>query len=520
MKSPLFFRSLIGFAFLVAGGFVLCAETAVQQVGFPVIIGVNTTFDATSGADDAFPGDGQCETAVGNGVCTLRAAIEEANAHAGSDGIFFDIPTSDSGYSNGTWTIKLSKALPNITDSVNINGPGAGQLIVFNNIQNVVRIFDVTTTGAVNISGLTISGGSIQNGNGAGIQNASTGTVNITNCTLTNNECLFGASFPSGLGGAIYNATTGTVNITSSLLTGNSATDSGGAIFNSSGTVTIATSALRDNTTSITYNSGRTLIGGGGIFSGGTLTVTNSTITNNSSVNGGGIFINGPTTNITGTTVSGNFADAYADNLDGSGGGIYVHGGRLNLANSTISGNSGFGFYASVGGGGIFNYIGNLAVTNSTIANNSVFGPGVFFGGGGISNDSSGSVTVKSTIIAMNSAEVGFDVAGAFTSAGFNLIGKKDGSTGFTAATDKHGTIASPLNPRLDPKGLRSNGGPTQTIALVAGSPAIDKGTSVGLTGTLTTDQRGFARTVDKSGIPNANGGDGTDIGAYEFGSQ
>ena len=109
---------------------------------------------------------------------------------------------------------------------------------------------------------------------------------------------------------------------------------------------------------------------------------------------------------------------------------------------------------------------------------------------------------------------------GVFTSAGFNLIGKKDGSTGFTAATDKKGTIASPLSPKFDPKGLRFNGGPTQTIALLAGSPAIDKGTSVGLTGTLTTDQRGFARKVDNTSITNAGGGDGTDIGAFEFGAQ
>ena len=134
-----------------------------------------------------------------------------------------------------------------------------------------------------------------------------------------------------------------------------------------------------------------------------------------------------------------------------------------------------------------------------------------------------GVANIKSTIVAGNlggtSGEDGQapDVFGTFNSHGFNLIGRKDGSTGFTAATDKKGTIASPLNPKLDPKGLRNNGGPTQTVALVSGSPAIDKGSSVGLTGTLTTDQRGFARTVDKSGVPNATGGDGTDIGAFEL---
>ena len=66
---------------------------------------------------------------------------------------------------------------------------------------------------------------------------------------------------------------------------------------------------------------------------------------------------------------------------------------------------------------------------------------------------------------------------------------------------------------------MRNNGGPTQTIGLQTSSPAVDKGSSVGLTGTLTTDQRGagFARTVDRAPA-NAAGGDGTDIGAFELG--
>ena len=167
-----------------------------------------------------------------------------------------------------------------------------------------------------------------------------------------------------------------------------------------------------------------------------------------------------------------------------------------------------------------------LSLTNSTITAN--FSG---FGGSGVYNDTTTNATanVKSTLIAGNYGGIGIvgststkaiigaspDVNGAFNSGGFNLIGAKDGSTGFTAATDKKGTVASPLNPKLDPKGLRSNGGPTQTIALITGSPAIDKGTSVGLTGTLTTDQRGSPRKVDKS-VGNATGGDGTDIGAFE----
>jgi hypothetical protein len=110
-------------------------------------------------------------------------------------------------------------------------------------------------------------------------------------------------------------------------------------------------------------------------------------------------------------------------------------------------------------------------------------------------------------------------VKGPFTSAGFNLIGKKDGSTGFTAATDQTGTVAAPLDPKLDSNKLQSNGGPTQTISLLLGSPAVDKGTSVGLSGNLTIDQRGsgFPRIFEDSAIGNAAGGDGTDIGAFEL---
>src|SRR5437868_5908836 len=154
MKRPPLFRSLIGFTLLL-GAVALCAATradAAQQAPFPEIFVVNSTGDG----DDAFPGDGQCETAVGNGVCTLRAAIEEANAHAGGDGISFSIPTSQPycDATTGACTIYPTKELPNISDSVNINGPGADKLTVRNITGQQFRIFNVTTTGTVNLTGL------------------------------------------------------------------------------------------------------------------------------------------------------------------------------------------------------------------------------------------------------------------------------------------------------------------------------------------------------------------------------
>src|SRR5205085_11610676 len=136
----------------------------------------------------------------------------------------------------------------------------------------------------------------------------------------------------------------------------------------------------------------------------------------------------------------------------------------------------------------------------------------------GIQKDS-GTVVIKSTLIALNTASVGPDVSGEVTSQGFNLIGKNDFSDGFTASTDQTGTAAAPLDPKFDPAGLRNNGGPTKTIALLSNSPAIDRGMSSSQPNSLPTDQRGtgFARTFDDPSVPNANGGDGTDIGAFEL---
>jgi CSLREA domain-containing protein len=264
---------------------------------------------------------------------------------------------------------------------------------------------------------------------------------------------------------------------------------------------------------SLTLSNGQNAGSGGAIYNpSGTVSVIGCTISGNQAIHGGtaaGIY-NAGTLNVTNSTISGN------QNSTGNGGGIANQGGTTNVTNSTISGNSG-----NANGGGIYNsFGGTVNVTNSTIVGNTAIGTSNGRGGG-ILNDG-GTVTVKNSIVAMNSsATLGPDVLGTFVSAGFNLIGKRDGSAGFTAATDQTGTVASPLDPKMDPTGLRNNGGRTRTIALLRGSPAVDKGTSLGLQGFLTDDQRGsgFPRTFDNPAIPNAAGGDGTDVGAYERGS-
>jgi hypothetical protein len=141
-------------------------------------------------------------------------------------------------------------------------------------------------------------------------------------------------------------------------------------------------------------------------------------------------------------------------------------------------------------------------VTNCTNFGNTASASGPWYGdGGGISNDE-GTLTVANTIVAGNTASnSGPDVSGAVTSLGYNLIGNPSGGSGFVA-TDLQG-----LDPLLGP--LQSNGGPTQTLALLPGSPAIDAGSNALVPAGLATDQRGpgFARFC----------GAAVDIGAFEY---
>jgi hypothetical protein len=361
----------------------------------------------------------------------------------------------------------------------------------------------------------------------------------VTNCTIKTSVGRFwfdqnGNVGPPAPGGGIANRAGGTINITSSTLDQNSA-DLGGGIYNSStGIINVTNSTVSNNSAG----------SGGGIYNIGTITITSSTLDHNNCIGqgnnpgrGGGIYNFAGTVNLTGSTVGPLNYAGYSN-----GGGIFNDdSGTVNVINSTIFFNTadGQGGGGRGNGGGIYNKT-TLNVSNSTIALNVINGGNssspIF--GGGIYNGSTGTATVKSSIIAQNGQVSGsdfgggLDVYGSFNSQGYNLIGVVNDSTGFTASTDQTGscTPQGVCNNALDPnfdfannQGINfdDNGGPTKTIALLYPSPAIDKGTSAGLTGNLTVDQRGtgFARTVDDSGLPNAAGGDGTDIGAFEYGA-
>lgn len=225
---------------------------------------------------------------------------------------------------------------------------------------------------------------------------------------------------------------------------------------------------------------------GGAVYNQGSLTINSSTVDGNTISYGAG--------GIGGVNGSPGVA---------RGGGVYNQSGTNTIFTSTIASNVIYGDGVNSSGGGFYN-LGTLIIYSSTISGNNGDA-----GGGGIS----GGGQIRDSIVAGNTALASPDVTGAFTSAGYNIIGARDGSSGFLNGVnqDQIGTVASPVVPLLGP--LQDNGGPTFTHALLAGSPAIDKGNSFG----TTTDQRGFARIFDKAGIANASGGDGSDIGAFEF---
>ncbi|MBR8840297.1 MAG: hypothetical protein DSM106950_41480 [Stigonema ocellatum SAG 48.90 = DSM 106950] len=144
------------------------------------------------------------------------------------------------------------------------------------------------------------------------------------------------------------------------------------------------------------------------------------------------------------------------------------------MENSTIIGNS-----ATQNGGGIYNdYSGTLTLLFATVTQN------IAANGGGVyqkevplfytPNAVRGSNNLRNTIIAANLTTDGGinpDVSGTFTSNGYNLIGDATGSTGFGVTGDIVGTTDNPIDPLLAP--LAFNGGSTQTVALLPGSPAI-----------------------------------------------
>ena len=271
----------------------------------------------------------------------------------------------------------------------------------------------------------------------------------------------------------------------------------GGGIFNSQGNLTLTDSEIINNTAlygaGIAAHNNATIeiidthisgnasgYGGGGIYviSNSTVEVTDSVIDSNTATfgPGGGIYVSQGEVDLIRSTLDGNAA------LDG--GGIYSSSGTLTLSNSTVSGNSATNIGSNGGGGGgIFNYEGDMTLTSSTISGNTAT-----VEGGGILN--LGNLMLTGSIVAGNTVTESSDAA----------------STNISGSIDSNSESFIDGDPELGP--LQDNGGPTETMMPMPGSPVINAIP-------LDNGECEVGETIDQRGVQRP-AGDGCDIGSVE----
>jgi hypothetical protein len=444
-----------------------------------------------------------CVVGTGSSVSCTEAALNACLPGGGS----FDGTVTFACGGAATITVTSTKI---ISADTTIDG---GSVITISG-GNAVGVFSVNAFVMLTVQNVTVADGFASSLGGGAIFN--NGTVAVTNGTFSGNR-----SGSSGNGGAILN-NNGTLTVTNSTFSGNSATGGGAILNNNNGTLTVTNSTFSGNsaTGGVFYSAGGAIFNNNGgmatvsnsIFSGNSATiggvifdtnsavvvVTNSTFSGNSTSDRGGVIFNDSTVNVTNSTFSGNSA--------GRGGAIFNELGTV--TNSTFSGNSASGGVFYSGGGAIYN-LDTVTVTSSTFSGNSASRLGL---GGVIFNRVGGAATMTNSVVANSTSGGNCSItAGPVTDGGHNI---DDGTTcGFagTGCATTTGTSFCNTNPLLDPAGLANNGGPTETIALEAGSPAINAGDAAVCAAppVNNTDQRGFRR-------PGA-GATTCSIGAYEF---
>lgn len=476
-----------------------------------------------------------------SGPGSLRQAILDTNNNSGPDDITFAAGL------NGILPLRSGEL--QINDQTTITAAPGQQIVIDANYTS--RIFDIATTTAT-IQNLTIEHG--QTGVNAGVSDLDGGGILndgsltliddiVTQCRAADSSGGGMGQVPGGWGGGIRSGITHAnpdapiLNVLHCTISDNSAGNTEWEADGGNGGGIAATGKLVVHDSTIIANTaghggqgspnagtlsppGMAGQGGGIYYLGSSCLIANCTITANSAGKGG----------------FGGFSNFFVGNgtAGGAGGGIYLDSGVIE--NSTIANNAagpggdggnetdhGWGSGGAGGyGGGI--YTNSALLINDTVTGNTagkggaagqsnpivqpVFPPGAPGGNGFgdgilVFGPAPSAAAIGNTIVAGNLGKRHQDVNGPFLSNGHNLVGVADGSTGWVAS-DQTGTAAAPLDPKLAP--LNEYGGPTQTMALLAGSPALDHGDNALIPAGVTTDQRGLARIFNGA----------VDIGAYE----
>jgi hypothetical protein len=276
---------------------------------------------------------------------------------------------------------------------------------------------------------------------------------------------------------------------------GNTMTDRMWGVFIDSGEVRIENLTIADSRATTT--TGAALIKDGA----GLLVLDSVVFSGNFGLQAAAVHFSSGLIRIANSTFSGNDSDQFGGAISGGA------TAQLEIINSTIAGNR-----ADDNGGGIhWNSSGMLTVLSSTVAGNTANDDNAgMHTGGGIYNAGAGTtVRVADTLLANNAlgttTPVPNQCAGAYTSPGYNLRSSADvGCTGFTGAGD----IVNP-NPLIGTLG--PNGGATNTIPLLTGSPAINAGNPATVGGAFPA-----CPATDQRGQPRGGAAGVCDIGAFE----
>jgi len=531
----------VGGSALLAGGAV---GSAVLLSLFASPAGAATTYTVDTNADGVVARASDCTTPVANS-CSLRDALDAATTDG--DIIVFNAALSGQ-------TISLSESELVIDAGITITGLGSANLTV--DAGGNFRVFYISSSASgveVAISGLSIINGEEPDEYGGGIYDQHAGNLRLQDVSITG--CV------AEYGGAVYKDGDGTIEIVDSTISDNYASQSAGALYNNGVGDLIITNSTFDGNTA--YYDG----GVGELGNDGNVTITGSTFSNNTALygKGGAFYI---TTDVTGNvSISGStFSDN--DALYGGGGAVYANNdGSFTISSSTFSGN-----YSSDWGGAL--YMGTdaqvITITDSLFVdntsddsggaidfdaddqivtiNNSTFVGNTSDGdGGAIWKEHGGSLTINMSTITENSATNGggvwfFGTLGNEVQADVTVTGTiLAGNTGTEDAVDDLGTSDDPVSPVatisdsilgvveatitvtasnnidatasgfvLGLDALADNGGATQTMALLTGSPAIDAGPAT----VPTFTGNGF----DQRATPYVRVYNGqSDIGAFEL---
>lgn len=494
------------------------------------------TVDSTLDEVDDAIGSGGCHTA--SGVCTLRAAIQEANFAGGAHGII--LPT-------GTITLTIAGILEDnsatgdldIKSDLTITGTGSATTIIDGG--GLDRVFHVIGGGPpiyiVTISGVTIRNGSASGALGGGFKiEYSALTLNgvVVNANAadvaggiyvagSNATLLVNNSFISNnTGGGIY-SNSGATSIISSTLNGNSATSQAGGIEMAGAQLTINSSSMYSNsasgfggairsnsTTNINSSSiySNTAPTGGAIASSGTLNISNSNLYRNSAALTSAAIHNTGTTNITNTNIYSNTSTGNAGGISnsnlmnivssaiysntggaGSQGGGFYNSGTLNLTTTKV--------YSNVAsfGGGMYNFAGVVSIISSTLRYNNALDGGAFYSNLNLSGKNS--ATVLNSTISNN------------TASGANPNGLGGGIVAGTSVTLTNVTVSG--NSARIGGGLWMSPGTTQTISLNNTTITLNTATESSggyLSGGNTNNVKNsiIAKNTANSGSPDCGG--------------